>query len=156
MDANFVVRCLLSLAVVQALRLTSDGNRRLRIALALLGVWSIASGLLGFFPDDPVGTRTHGAGEVHLVLAGVAFAAVAAGTRIATRALRGNPGWSGIADPLTILSWGALVPVVLLGRAHLRPHSLGGLYEKLFLALELAWLVLAAAWVARGDALSRR
>jgi hypothetical protein len=39
---------------------------------------------------------------------------------------------------------------VLLGKAHLRPHSLGGLWEKLFLAVELAWLLLASIWVARG------
>jgi hypothetical protein len=29
------------------------------------------------------------------------------------------------------------VPILLLGHAHLRPHSLGGLYEKIFLAIEL-------------------
>src|SRR4029077_9319672 len=60
MDLNFVLRCLLSLAVVRALTVVGDLNRRLRPALALLVAWSVASGLLAFFPDDPVGTRTHG------------------------------------------------------------------------------------------------
>jgi hypothetical protein len=51
-----------------------------------------------------------------------------------------------------LLSWGALVPVLLLGHAHLRPHSLGGLYEKVFLAVELGWLLAVAAWISSGKA----
>jgi hypothetical membrane protein len=151
MDANFVLRCLLSLAVVHALAL-GGGSPRLRLGLVCLATWSFASALLAFFPDDPVGTRTHGPAEVHLVLAGIAFVAVVIGTRSATRALRTDPTWRPMIGPLALLSWGALVPIVLLGRAHLRPHSLGGLYEKLFLAMELAWLLVAAMWIAAGRA----
>jgi len=146
MDLNFVLRCLLSLAVVRALALTVE-RPRLRPALGLLAVWAICSGLLGFFPDDPVGTRTQGLAKVHLALAGVAFVAVALGTRLATRALRVEKRWRPVIAPLAVLSWGAVVPIVLLGRSHLRPHTLGGLYEKLFLALELAWLLVAATWI---------
>ncbi|MGH3003785.1 MAG: DUF998 domain-containing protein [Gaiellaceae bacterium] len=146
MDLNFVLRCLLSLAVVRALAVTVR-QPRLRAALGLLAVWAICSGLLAFFPDDPVGTRTHGLAEVHLALAGIAFVCVLLGTRLATRALRREQHWRPVIVPLTVLSWGALVPVLLLGHAHLRPHTLGGLYEKLFLAVELAWLLVAAAWI---------
>jgi len=149
------LRCLLSLAVVEALLLTGGGDRRLRSALLLLAAWSLASGLLAFFPDDPVGTRTHGLADVHLILAGIAFIAVVLGTRLATRALRNDARWRGAIVLLALLSWGALVPVLLLGRAHLRPHTLGGLYEKIFLAMELSWLLVAAAWIATGRA-SRR
>jgi hypothetical protein len=35
---------------------------------------------------------------------------------------------------------GAPTLVLLLGHADLRPRSLGGRYEKLFLAIELVWL----------------
>ncbi len=148
MNLNFLLRCALSLAAVQALRLAVPA-RRLRLGLALIAVWAVSSGLLAFFPDDPVGTKTHGLAKVHLVLAGVAFLAVVLGTRLSTRALRREPGWRPVAWPLIVLSWGALVPVLLLGKAHLRPHSLGGLWEKLFLAVELGWLLVAACWVAR-------
>jgi hypothetical protein len=51
---------------------------------------------------------------------------------------------------LALLSWGALVPVLLLGRVHLRPRTLGGLYEKVFLAVELCWLLVVAVWTALG------
>jgi hypothetical protein len=149
MDLNFLLRCALSLAALQALRL-AVADRRLRTGLVLIAVWAVASGLLAFFPDDPVGTRAHGLAKVHLLFAGVAFVAVAVGTRLATRTLRRDPGWQPVAVALTVLSWGALVPILLLGKAHLRPHSLGGLWEKLFLGVELAWLLLASFWVALG------
>lgn len=150
MDLNFLLRCALSLAAVRALALSVPRRPRLRIALGLLSVWAIASGLLAFFPDDPVGTPTHGlAPRVHLALAGVAFVCVAVGTRLATRALSREPGWRPAVVPLALLSWGAFVPAVLLAKSHLRLHSLGGLWEKVFLGVELAWLLLVAVRIAR-------
>lgn len=153
MDLNFLLRAALSLAAVLALARFQRPANVPRAGLALLATWGVASGLLAFFPDDPVGTATHGLARVHLALAGAAFVAVVVGTRLTTRALRRDPRWRPVIALLMVLSWGAIVPVLLLGRAHLRPHSLGGLYEKVFLGLELAWLLAAAAWIARaGDA----
>jgi len=149
MDVNFLLRCAFSFAVVAALSRIPLGAGRLRAGLWAIGIWAVASGLLAFFPDDPVGTKTHGLAKVHLALAAIAFIAVVVGTRLETRALRTEAAWRPVAPALTVLSWGALVPVLLLGKAHLRPHSLGGLYEKLFLAVELAWLLVAAVWVLR-------
>jgi hypothetical membrane protein len=151
MDLNFVLRCLLSLAVVRALTLVG-GPPRLRMALGLLAAWAVCSGLLAFFPDDPVGTRTHGLAEIHLALAALAFVAVVLGTCVATRVLRTQPPWRPVAGLLALLAWGAVVPVLLLGHAHLRAHTLGGLYEKVFLAVELGWLLVVAVWIARGRA----
>jgi hypothetical protein len=147
MDVNFLLRCAIGLAVVRALALLRPADQRLRTGLVLLTVWSAASGLLAFFPDDPVGTETTGAARVHLLLAAVAFVAVVLGTVRSTRALRADPAWRPVALPLAVLAWGALVPIVLLGHARLRPHSLGGLYEKVFLGVELLWFLVVAAWV---------
>lgn len=146
MDLNFVLRCALSLMVVRAL--APVVSARGRAGLVSLSVWAVGSALLAFFPDDPVGTKTHGLAKVHLALALVAFVAVVVGTRIVTRSLRNDPSWRPVIVPLAVLSWGALVPILLLGRAHLRPHSLGGLYEKIFLGVELAWFLVVAVWVA--------
>ncbi len=145
MDANFLLRCALSLAVVRALALAVPG--RLRTGLAFLGVWAVCSGLLAFFPDDPVGTTTAGSAKVHVLLAGIAFLAVVIGTRLVTRALRREPGWQPVARVLAVLWWCSLVPILLLGRARFRPHSLGGLWEKVFLGIELAWFLGAAIGV---------
>ncbi|MGH2884456.1 MAG: DUF998 domain-containing protein [Solirubrobacteraceae bacterium] len=150
MDLNFLLRCVLSLAAALAVRLTAEMSRRLRVALGLLTVWALASGLLAFFPDDPAGTRTHWTGSVHLALAFVAFLAVLVGTILASGALRAQARWRPVAIPMAVLAWGGLVPLLLLGRAGFHPHSLGGLYEKLFLAMQLLWLGLVAARVARG------
>lgn len=149
MDLNFVLRGLLGLAVVRALAIVVRDSGRLRAGMAFLALWSVASGLLAFFPDDPVGTTTRGLAKVHVVMAGIAFLAVVVGTRLVTRALRSEAVWQPIVAPLSFLSWGALLPILLLGRAHLHPHSLGGLYEKIFLAIELLWFFVVAAWVVR-------
>jgi len=154
MDLNFVLRCFLSIAVVVAIAQINRPRRRLRVGLILLTVWSLASGLLAFFPDDPVGTLTKTTGRIHVALAGIAFVAVALGTRVTTRALRSDPSWRPVIAPLAVFSYGAFIPVVLLAKSHLRPHSLGGLYEKLFLAAELGWLLLAAVWIVASERFS--
>lgn len=151
MDLNFLLRCALSIAAVGAVSVTAAKSRGLQAALDLLIVWALASGLLAFFPDDPVGTPLHTLGAVHLAIAFVAFLAVLAGTILGSMALRAQPRWRRVAIPMAVLSWGALVPLLVLGRVGFRPQSLGGLYEKIFLGMELLWLVLVAARVAQGQ-----
>jgi hypothetical membrane protein len=149
MDLNFLLRGLLSLTVVYALVLVVPNGKRLTIGLFAIGIWAITSGLLAFFPDDPAGTTQELHGKIHVALAGIAFLAVVIGTRVTSSALRREAAWRPVSTWLTVLSWGAIVPILLLGKAHLRPHSLGGLYEKIFLAVELAWLLVAAVWTIR-------
>jgi hypothetical membrane protein len=145
MDLNFLLRGAFSLALARALMLAGDGRERTAsVAHGGLIVWALASGALAFFPDDPVGTATHGLGKVHLALALIAFTAVIVGTIAGSRAARTQPLLRSRATVLAALAYAALVPVLLLGHAHLRPNSLGGLYEKLFLAIELAWLVVVS------------
>ena len=134
MDANFLLRCAFSVAVAALL------PSRLRVARALLVVWAVGSGLLAFFPDDPVGTAQTTSGKVHGALALIVFASVIVGTRLASRTLGSRL--------LVALSWVAIVPILLTAHTRFRAHSLGGLYEKVFLAIEIAWLAVVAARVA--------
>lgn len=152
MDLNFLLRCLLSLAAIRAITLAvrdEAADPRLRRGLRLLTGWAVTSGLLAFFPDDPAGTRTRWHGEVHLVLAFIAFICVLVGALMVSSALRRLPPWRQLAGSLLILAWGALIPLLLLGHTHFRRHSLGGLYEKIFLGVELLWLLCAALAAAR-------
>ncbi len=152
MSLNFVLRGLLSLAAVRAVTLAvhpEEFSRRLHLGLRLLIGWATASALLAFFPDDPAGTPTRWHGDIHLILAFVAFICVLTGAIITSHALQSIPRWSPASVRLTVLAWAALIPLLLLGHAHLRRHSLGGLYEKIFLAVELIWLLLAAVLAAR-------
>ena len=152
MDLNFLLRCALSLAAVGAISVTAARSCRLQAGLGLLVVWALCSGLLAFFPDDPAGTPLHTSGAVHLAIAFVAFVAVLVGAILASLALQPQPRWRRVAIPMAALSWGALVPLLLLGRVHFNPNSLGGLYEKIFLGMELLWLALVAARIAPGSA----
>jgi hypothetical membrane protein len=149
MDLNFLLRAAFSLAAVRALWLSIGENRHVRVGLTLVGLWAVCSGALAFFPDDPVGTPTHGSGRVHGVLAALAFVAVLVGTIEISLALRRLSYWQPIRRTLVIVSFGALIPLLLLGHVHFGRHTLGGLYEKLFLAIELLWLAIAAAFAGR-------
>lgn len=159
MDLNFLLRGALSLAAVRAVTLAvgdEEQRARLRLGLRLLMAWAVASALLAFFPDDPAGTPTRWNGTVHLLLAFVAFFCVVVGALMVSRRLRSIPGWGSVATPLMALAWGALIPLLLLGHAHFRRASLGGLYEKIFLGVELIWLMVAALAAGRiADARSR-
>lgn len=153
MDLNFLLRCLLSLAAVAALSEVKAPRERttgFRIGLVLVGIWAVGSGLLAFFPDDPVGTPTHGSGAVHLAIAGIALPAVLVGTILITMALRQEPFWRPVARAMAVLAWGAIVPMLLLLHTHFRRHAPGGLYEKVFLGMELLWLALVAARILVG------
>lgn len=156
MDLNFLLRCALSLAVVRALWLVAGARGRMRVGLGALCVWAVTSGLLAFFADDPVGSTQHaGHARVHLILAGFAFVAVLVGTRLVSGGLRSLPDWQAIAPILDVVAWAAILPLALMVRSGLHPHSAGGLFEKLFLAVELLWLGLVAAWIAGGPAAGR-
>lgn len=149
MDANFLLRMLLSLAVVWALRVVVGDRARLRAGLVLLAAWAVASGLLAFFPDDPAGTPLQRAGRIHVALAAIAFLAVLAGMIVTSRRLRAEARFGPVVPALAGLSGVALAAVVLLVHAGLRAHSLGALWEKTFLAAVLAWFAVVAAWIVR-------
>jgi hypothetical membrane protein len=149
MDVNFLLRMLISLAVVWALRAAVGGRVRLGAGPGLLAAWAVASGLLAFFPDDPAGTRLQTAGRIHVALAAIAFLAVLVGTFMTTRRLRADARFTPVVRPLFGLVGLGTLALALLLHAGLRGHSLGALWEKTFLAAMLAWLALSAAWIVR-------
>jgi hypothetical membrane protein len=145
MDVNFLLRCALTLAVVLALGRAARPEPRLRGGLALLTIWAVCSGLLAFFADDIEGQRVHGSGVVHLVLAFIAFYAVAAGTILVSVALQSDRGWGRTGSVLLAISIAGATAFLLLASAAGHKHAPGGLYERIFLGLQLLWLVAAAA-----------
>ena len=83
-------------------------------------------------------------GRVHLGLAVVAFVAMIAASFVTLRALRADSRFDPVRTRLRVLAWAGVVAIVLLASAGIRQHSLGGLWEKLFLACELGWAVVLA------------
>jgi hypothetical membrane protein len=146
MDLNFLLRCALSLTLAVALARTLEPGGALRAGLALLVTWAACSGLLAFFADDIEGQPVHGSGAVHLALAFVAFTCVAIGTIVLSAAFGPATKWR---SALLALALAGAAGYLLLGTATGHRHAPGGLYERIFLGLELAWIALAAWHVQR-------
>jgi hypothetical membrane protein len=149
MDLNFLLRCALSLAIAGALYGTARLGGRARGGLALLVTWAVCSGLLAFFADDIEGTPQHGSGIVHLVLAFIAFTAVTIGAILISASLLSDPAWRPAAPVLLAVSVAGALAYLLLGTAQKHHHAPGGLYERIFLGLELLWIVIAAIAASR-------
>ncbi|HVC23104.1 MAG TPA: DUF998 domain-containing protein [Candidatus Dormibacteraeota bacterium] len=142
MDINFLLRGVLSLALAAALLRLGAKTGRLRVGVGFLAAWGIGSALLAFFPDDPPGTPPTTAGAIHLDLALVAFLCAVVGTIALSLGLRHFPELRQLGGFLLALAVVAIIPLALLGHTHFRPQSLGGLYERIFLGLELLWILI--------------
>mgnify|MGYP001289388805 CR=1 FL=1 len=149
MDINFLLRCALSLAIAAALYRVARLDGRARAGLALLVTWAICSGLLAFFADDPEGTPQHGSGVVHVILAIIAFTCITIGVILISASLMSDPSWRPAAPVLLAISVASALAYLLLGAAGKHHHAPGGLYERIFLGLELLWIAIAAIALVR-------
>ena len=156
MDVYFLLRCALSLAAAAALGQVVRLDGRARGGRVLLIAWAVCSGLLAFFADDVEGQPVNGSGIVHLALAFVAFVCVAVGTILISASLRSDPAWHGAGTALLIISVLGAAAFLLLASAAGHKHAPGGLYERIFLGLELLWIGLAGYQATRrGPAATR-
>jgi hypothetical protein len=144
MDLNFVLRGASSLASVGAIALAYRMDGWLRVGLALIAAWAAASGVLAVFPDDLAGHPETAAGRIHLTLALIAFVSMAGGAMSASIALARVARGRAIGRCLGSLAIAALLALPLVARPPVRGDI--GLFERIFLALELVWLLVAAGW----------
>jgi hypothetical membrane protein len=151
MDVSFLLRGAATLAVVAAIAREVRRVPPMGEALVLLIIWAVASGCLAFFPDNPVGTPATASGRIHLLFAAIAFLTVAVGTPLASYALRREPSWRERAVPLMVISVLAILALLLLGRHKFGLHTDGGLFERIFLGLELLWLLIVALYLTRSE-----
>jgi hypothetical protein len=150
-DANFLLRCALSLALAAALAQVIRPGAGARTGLALLAAWAVCSGLLAFFADDFEGQPARGSGIVHLALASIAFTCVTIATIVLSATLRQDPSWRRAAALLLPVSLAGAAAFLLLGTATVHPHAPGGRYERIFLGLQLLWIALAAGSIIAND-----
>lgn len=148
MDLNFLLRGALSGAIVVAFLRAGRLDGRGRAGLTLISIWAACSALLAFFADNLEGQPVHGSGIVHLALAFVAFVCVAIGTILVSSNLLSDPALRPVAAVLLALSAAGAAAFLLLGAAVGHKHAPGGLYERIFLGLELLWIALAGWYVA--------
>jgi F0F1-type ATP synthase membrane subunit a len=144
MDINFLLRCGLSLALVKAIWTAFPKNNPIKKASYWLIAWAIASGLLAFFADNPYGYPKLKSGSVHLLLAFIVFISSLVGMILLTRRFRGVQTWHNITGLLAGITVLAIVALILMGHAGIRPHTLGGLYERVCLGSVLLWEAVVA------------
>jgi hypothetical membrane protein len=149
MDLNFILRGVLSLALVWTLVRLARPSAWVTMGLVLLAAWAVGSATLAFFPDNPPGTVATVSGHVHLVVAELAFVCAAVSTVMLSVNWSSLPGLEAVRGRLLVVSLLAVLPLLLLGRSGFASHSLGGLYERVFLGLGLLWIFLAALQLAR-------
>jgi hypothetical protein len=145
MDLNFLLRGALSVAIIAAFLMAARLDDRGRAGLILLAIWAGCSALLAFFADDVAGQAVTASGIVHLVLAFIGFPCVAIGTILVSSNLMSDPARRPAAAALLTLSITGAAALLLLTTAFGHEHAPGGLYERIFLGLELLWFALAGA-----------
>jgi hypothetical membrane protein len=149
MDLNFLLRAAVSFAAAAAVRQTARLDDRGRGGLVLVAIWAACSGLLAFFADNPEGQPLTASGIVHLALAFIAFACVAVGTILVSISLRSDRSWRPGSTVLFVLAVAGAAAFLLLASAAGHKHAPGGLYERIFLGIELLWIALAGGYAAR-------
>src|SRR4051794_12426145 len=115
------------------------------LGLFFLSVFAAARIAIAFFMTDPPGRPATTEGRVHLVLAAIAFTAIAFGAADITSSLLDAPTWSGgVAGPLRFEARAVAVTAVLTGLARVAPAARArafGMVERLLYVAMLAWLL---------------
>ncbi len=145
MTINFVVRGCLSLALVAGLVRGVTARARSTVGIVLIGIWAVGAFLLALFPTD-VNSRLTNHGFIHLVVALVAFCAVAVGELLVSLRIGTDARWTSLRPYLLICSIATLVALLaqLLGVRASEALGIGGLVERVFLGLALLWMLLVA------------
>lgn len=122
------------------------------LGLAFLGAYAAARLGIAFFMTDLPGTPVTSAGRVHVVLAAVAFTAIAFGAADVTGAIDGSPGWSGgVAGVLRFESKAVGLTAALTLVCFLVPlarQRVFGLVERMLYVASAAWLITASIHLA--------
>lgn len=128
------------------------GTEAESLGLTFLGVYAGTRIAIAFFMTDGPGEPVTVAGRVHLILATLAFTAIAFGAADITDAIENTPGWSdGAGAVLRVASEAIGVTAVLTLAAHLIPQARErafGVVERLLYLATIAWLLIAAAHLA--------
>jgi hypothetical membrane protein len=151
MVVNFVNRGLFSLLFLYGLKRSLQSRAGLRPGFGLFGTWAVGSLILALSPTDVSGPATvHGL--VHLVVATLAFLGAALGTFSLSRAFRRDSALEDLryAMPLAVLAVAFFF--ALYGGPAIFPHAaakVGGLVERAFIGLVLAWMLAVSASMLR-------
>jgi hypothetical membrane protein len=145
MTINFVVRGCLSLVLMAGLMLGVAAKARSTVGIVLIGIWAVGAFLLALFPTD-INSRLTVHGGIHLLVALVAFCAVALGALLVSLRIGADARWTSLRPYLLACSIATLVALLaeLVGVRASEAFGIGGLIERIFLGLALLWMLLVA------------
>ena len=156
MDLNFLLRGAVSVGAAWLLTRLFPKGQLPRFGLGAMWAFGIGSAILAFFPTDilddphlvphPVATLH---GDVHLVVAALAFLAAAIGVLVVGFTVSRSSELAGgrpLAIILAVVAAMALLALRAAGR-----HHVGGLDERLFLGLVLLWIFVLSLRVRRAS-----
>src|SRR5579863_11876 len=145
MTINFVIRGLLSLALLIALTRATTKEGRSQFGLVLLGVWAIGAFLLALFPTDLAGQKPTLHGLIHLLVAFIAFVCVAIGELLLSLRFAADERWQAVRNLTVTIAFATLIALFLLFFGTIAGlNGIGGLLERVFLGLALLWLLVVA------------
>lgn len=145
----FVALALGSMALLRALDLSLSAEARSRAGTLLLWIYAVCFFAVGFFPTDefPTVNPPSWHGIIHAILGLISFACFSAGSLLVSLRLRREPAWQNTAPALTALSALCVASFfVFYGGL----EEVMGLIERIYAALIVAWLALAAAKLRAG------
>src|SRR5436853_1105061 len=114
--------------------------------LIWLGAYGVTRIAIAFFPTDLEGETATVTGRIHLLLAAIAFTAIAFAAVALCSALGSEPGW-GATALLDKLRWAVVVTAVGTGVTRVvlpLRHTVFGLVERLLYAAMIAFLLTVA------------
>lgn len=114
--------------------------------LIWLGAYGVTRIAIAFFPTDLEGETVTATGRIHLLLAAIAFTAIAFAAVDLTSALRNEPGWDAV-GLLDKLRWAVVVTAIATGVTRVvlpLRHTVFGLVERLLYAATIAFLLTVA------------
>lgn len=146
MTINFVLRGLLSLALLGALTGTVTQQALSRPGLVLLGVWGVGALVLAVFPTDLSGTSPTLHGIIHLLVALIAFICGATGELLLSLRFANDPRLHSLRSPALVI---AILASIILLVLFVAPSSrmlshITGLVERIFIGLLLLWMLVVA------------
>lgn len=149
MSLGFVMAGLGTLALAAGLRRSLSDARRIRLATGLLAVAALGFVGSGAFPTDvpledgTVGYTFHG--KMHAISGLVLFAPLITAAFLLAGIFRREPGWAVEGRRTRAVAWILLLsfPIPLL----LMPFHIGGLLQRIFVSIMLAWLVGLGLWL---------
>lgn len=144
MTTTFFSQSLASLALAASVIRVRLKQRRARIGSVLFIVAAMGGAVAGVFPTDPASPYSQtSAGTIHAVAGLIRFLSLTLALPLLSSALGTNPHWRRLGKALTFLA--TLFVISVLGSIFVLTHlNLFGLGQRVFIAILLVWMSLAA------------